>query len=66
MDPTPRPDPDDEPGRHLHLPVSAPGAAVDHDRQPGVPPPSADEDYDDPQDQAGAESFPASDPPGGW
>lgn len=47
-------------------PISAPDAPVDHERQPGVPPPSADEDYDDAQDQVGAESFPASDPPSSW
>ncbi|MCW2927650.1 MAG: hypothetical protein JWM86_1618 [Thermoleophilia bacterium] len=45
--------------------VSGDGEAVDHDRQPGVPPPSSD-DYEDPVDIEGAESFPASDPPSGW
>lgn len=46
-------------------PVSAPGAAVDHNRQPGVPPP-ANEDYQDDRDVVGALSFPASDPPSSW
>jgi hypothetical protein len=45
--------------------VSGDGEAVDHDRQPGVPPPSND-DYDELVDIEGAESFPASDPPSGW
>lgn len=59
-------EPTSEPASHLSLPISAPDAAVDHDRQPGVPPPSADDDYDDPCDIVGAESFPASDPPSSW
>lgn len=46
-------------------PLSGPGLAVDHDRQPGVPP-SNNDDYDDPTDRTDADSFPASDPPGGW
>lgn len=67
MDPKQAPtDRDDEPGRHLSLPISGPGESVDHDRQPGVPPPSADADYEDPRDIVGAESFPASDPPSSW
>lgn len=39
---------------------------VDHEREHGVPPESND-DYDgDEVDHEGADSFPASDPPGGW
>ena len=45
--------------------LSGPGMAVDHERQPGVPPPTND-DYDDLDDRTDADSFPASDPPGGW
>jgi len=60
------PDDVDQNGRHVSLPVSAPDSTVDRERQPGVPPPSADEDYEDPLDQVGAESFPASDPPSSY
>lgn len=45
--------------------VGGPDEAVDHDRQPGVPPPS-NHDYEDEYDQVLAETFPASDPPGHW
>lgn len=41
--------------------ISGDGLAVDHDRQPGVPPETND-DYEDPLDQCVADSFPASDP----
>lgn len=62
IDDEPRKEPDPEaPARR----VSGPGQPVDHDRQPGVPPP-ANDDYDDKVDLDGAESFPASDPPSGW
>jgi hypothetical protein len=47
------------------LSMSGPGLAVDHERQPGVPPPDND-DYDDPYDRTDADSFPASDPPSSW
>lgn len=46
-------------------PVSAREGAVDHERQPGVPPP-ANDDYEDDRDVIGASSFPASDPPATW
>jgi len=46
--------------------ISEPGGAVDHERQPGVPPPSNDDYEADATDHAGAASFPASDPPSGW
>lgn len=45
--------------------VSGPGMPVDHERQPGVPPP-ANDDLDDCVDHESAESFPASDPPARW
>lgn len=45
--------------------MSGTGQAVDHDRQPGVPPEHND-DYDELIDQVDAESFPASDPPATW
>jgi len=38
---------------------------VDHDREPGVPPETND-DYEDELDHEGADSFPASDPPGSY
>ena len=39
---------------------------VDHDREHGVPPETNDDYEDDELDHEGADSFPASDPPGGW
>ena len=45
--------------------ISGDGDAVDHNRAPGVPPPSND-DYQELLDQELAGSFPASDPPSGW
>ncbi|MCW2949494.1 MAG: hypothetical protein JWN41_507 [Thermoleophilia bacterium] len=40
--------------------------AVDHEREHGVPPESNDDYASDEVDHEGADSFPASDPPGGW
>ncbi|MCW2924717.1 MAG: hypothetical protein JWM98_2121 [Thermoleophilia bacterium] len=45
---------------------SGPDEAVDHERQPGVPPPAAEDGVVDPDDLAGADSFPASDPPASY
>jgi len=45
--------------------ISGRDGAVDHERQPGVPPP-ANDDYDDAYDQAVAGTFPASDPASTW
>jgi hypothetical protein len=39
---------------------------VDHDREHGVPPETNDDYDDDEVDHHGADSFPASDPPGGF
>lgn len=39
---------------------------VDHGREHGVPPETNDDYVDDELDHEGADSFPASDPPGGW
>ena len=55
----------DHPDAHLREPRSGPDEAVDHERTPGVPPPTVD-DYEELLDKEGAESFPASDPPSGW
>jgi hypothetical protein len=46
-------------------PLSGRDEPVDHEREPGVPPPATD-DYDDMVDVEGAESFPASDPPSNY
>ena len=47
--------------------VSGRDEAVDHERQPGVPPPAAEQGVDgDREDQTSAESFPASDPPASY
>ncbi len=63
---TPAPTQRIAPTRRPALPISGRDQAVDHERAPGVPPPSVVYDFDDLVDSVGAESFPASDPPSGW
>jgi hypothetical protein len=64
-DPNPRPtDPDAPEDGPLEDTVDA--DPVDHEREHGVPPETNDDYEDDELDREGADSFPASDPPGGW
>jgi hypothetical protein len=46
--------------------VSGKGEAVDHDRQPGVPPETNEDVCEEKEDLESAQSFPASDPPANY
>lgn len=53
-------DPNPEAGKDAHE------EAVDHDRKPGVPPPTNEDVEGNKVDEESAQSFPASDPPANY